>query len=576
MMYSPSRYNIYLTSIPILITFFLSIHNQSFAQQENIRTDLRQETNDQLFSNIIELSQEEAIPYEKELLRRLQSDHDRVMLYEKLSRTLSKHGDNKRSVVYVKEAILYAQFIKDKGKLIDLYTSLGSLELTAWRNQEALDAYYKALEIAKKYGQDNQKLVIIHPNIAIIRRRMRQLDKALEACNDALAIISNTKYNNERVHINLLTIVAEVHLDIQQSEVTLDVQQYDTVLKYVNQGLSMSNALDYKAGLIDLYTKKGTVYFYKQDYAEALQYLKIADNILKESDIKNKTFMININYFLASCYVEEKKYKNAIDKLQQITDVKDEDEYRNHTRLINAYKLMATSYEGLGDHKKSSYWYSQHSKLNEKYQKDKDKVVNIIHEKDTGILGEEIAVQKRNAIYFLCLLIAVSGVCILIIYMYKKKQRTSKQSFDKLLKKVDQLEKSSKASSKPKEKSREVVIDDEKVHAVLKGLKRLEQQEFFLNTECSLRSMAKKVKTNATYLSKIINTHKGLSYNDYINSLRIDYAVNRLKNDKKFRSFSIKSIATELGYKSDYSFAKHFKSKTGINPSYYIKRIEEI
>jgi AraC-like DNA-binding protein len=286
--------------------------------------------------------------------------------------------------------------------------------------------------------------------------------------------------------------------------------------------------------------------------------------------------MININYFLASCYIEKKEYKNAIDKLQQITSLKGEDERKNYTKLINAYKLMAISYENLGDHKSSSYWYGEYDQLNERHQKDKDKIVNEIYKNDTGILGEEIAIQKRNAIYFLSLLIAVSGICVFIFFRYKKKQRTNKESFDKLLKKINQLEMSSKESIKLKEKTREVVIDDQKVRDVLKGLKRLEQQEFFLNTDCSLRSMAKKVKTNATYLSKIINTHKGLSYNDYINNLRIDYAVNRIKSDKQFRSFSIKSIATELGYKSDYSFAKHFKSKTGINPSYYIKRIEEI
>ncbi|SNR89171.1 AraC-type DNA-binding protein [Dokdonia pacifica] len=574
-MYSPSRYKIYLTSIHILIIFFLPIQHKVFAQLQDIPKDIRQETNDQLKSNILELSQEEAVIYEKELLRRLESNSDRVALYEELSRAFSKQGDNKRSIRYVKEAILYAQFIKDKEKLIELYRLLGNSELFAWHDQEALDAYYKALEIAQKQGNIDQKVIFLNPNIAIIRRRMRQLDKALEACNEALAIIPNTIYNNERDHVNLLTIVSEVHLDIQQSETRLDLQQYDTVLKYVNQGLSMSNELDYKAGLIDLYTKKGTVYFYKKDYTAALQYLKTADRILKESEIKHKSFVININYFLASCYVENKEYKNAIDKLQQIIDLKEEED-KNHTRLINTYKLMATSYEGLGESKNSLYWYNKYSTLNEKYQKGKDKVVNTIYEKDTGILGQEIAVQKRNAIYFLCLLIAVSGICILIIYIYKKKQRASKQSFNKLLKKVNQLEMSSKESPKSKEKSREVIIDDEKVRAVLKGLKRLEDQEFFLNTDCSLRSMAKKVKTNATYLSKIINTHKGLSYNDYINNLRIDYAVNRIKSDKKFRSFSIKSIATELGYKSDYSFAKHFKSKTGINPSYYIKRIENI
>ncbi len=85
--------------------------------------------------------------------------------------------------------------------------------------------------------------------------------------------------------------------------------------------------------------------------------------------------------------------------------------------------------------------------------------------------------------------------------------------------------------------------------------------------------MSKKVKTNTTYLSKIIKTHKAASFNDYINDLRIEYALKRIKNDKKFRSFSVKSIALEIGYKTDNSFTKHFKSKTGLNPSYYIKKI---
>ena len=565
----PQIHKSYVGSLCILIVLLVSRQNDAFAQEGNVSSD-------QLISNIVELSKEEGFIYEKELLKRFKSDAERAAVYEKLGNAFLKQGYNKRSLEYVKEAILYATSTKDKEKLIDLYVLLGNSELTAWRNQEALDAYYKALEIAQKQGKADHRIVIIHPNIAIIRRRMKQLDQALEACNEALAIIPNTVYNNKHDHVNLLTIIAEVHLDIQQSELHFDLQQYDTVLKYVDQGLSMSNVLEYEAGLIDLYTKKGTVYFYKKEYTESLKYLKTADRIFKESSINHKTFMININYFLASCYIEKKEYENAIDKLQQIISLKVGDERKNYTRLINAYKLMAISYENLGDHKSSSYWYGQYDELNEKYQKNKDKIVNKIYENDTGILGEEIAIQKRNAIYFLSLLIAVSGVCVFIFFSYKKKQRTNKESFDTLLKKVNQLEMSSKGSLKLKEKTREVVIDDQKVRDVLKGLKRLEQQEFFLNTECSLRSMAKKVKTNATYLSKIINTHKGLSYNDYINNLRIDYAVNRIKSDKQFRSFSIKSIATELGYKSDYSFAKHFKSKTGINPSYYIKRIEEI
>jgi len=569
----PLIHKSYLGSLCTLIVLVLSSGYTAFAQGSGI-SNLKKKTNTELIHEIVETAVKDHKVYEQELLRRSGTDIEKAAFYIELGRVFLAQDNYELCTYYLKKGIAYAESAKDTQKLIRIYTLLGNSELIAWHNQEALDAYYKVLEITQKQGDVDHRAVIIHPNIAIIRRRMKQFDQALEACNKALAIIPYTEYNNQRDHVNLLTIVSEVHLDLQH---------YDTVLKYVDQGLSISNTLGYKDGLIDLYTKKGAVYFYKQDYEQSIQYLKTADRIFKESTIKSKTFSININYYLASCYAAQKEYEKAINQLQQITDITDTDERKNYTRLVDAYELMAFSYGELGDDKNSSDWYRKYGELYKKYQERKDEVVNTIYEKDTSILGKQIetledqkAKEKRTAIYFFILFVAVSGVCVFILYRYKKKQQSNKESFDKLLKKINQLEKSSEEQSKHKEPTREVIIDDQKVTEILKGLKRLERQEFFLNTDCSLRSMAKKVKTNATYLSKIINTHKGVTYNDYINNLRIDYAVNRIKSDKKFRSFSIKSIATELGYKSDYSFAKHFKSKTGINPSYYIKRIEEI
>jgi len=123
---------------------------------------------------------------------------------------------------------------------------------------------------------------------------------------------------------------------------------------------------------------------------------------------------------------------------------------------------------------------------------------------------------------------------------------------------------------------KEINIDDQKVSDIIKRLDKLEEQEYFLKSCCSLGTMAKKVKTNATYLSWVIRTYKEKSFNVYINRLRIEYVLKRLKKDKKFRFFSIESISLEIGYKSNTSFVKHFKAKTGLNPSYYIKDIQEL
>ena len=119
-----------------------------------------------------------------------------------------------------------------------------------------------------------------------------------------------------------------------------------------------------------------------------------------------------------------------------------------------------------------------------------------------------------------------------------------------------------------------MVIDDEKLTALLEKIDQLEVEHYFLRVDCTLTTMAKKLKTNATYLSKIINTHKEKNFSSYINDLRIDFVVNRLRQDPVFRKYKIKAIAQEVGFKSAESFAKSFYKRTGLYPSYFLKQLE--
>lgn len=120
---------------------------------------------------------------------------------------------------------------------------------------------------------------------------------------------------------------------------------------------------------------------------------------------------------------------------------------------------------------------------------------------------------------------------------------------------------------------KEVIIKNEIVTKIIKGLKKLEEEQYFLKTECSAYNTAKKIKTNTSYLSKTIKSHYKKTFNDYINNLRINYVMNKLESDRRFRSFSIQSITEELGYKSTDSFTKYFKLHTGMLPSTYIKKL---
>ena len=83
------------------------------------------------------------------------------------------------------------------------------------------------------------------------------------------------------------------------------------------------------------------------------------------------------------------------------------------------------------------------------------------------------------------------------------------------------------------------------------------------------------LKQVSNYLSKIINAHKKMNFSSYLSNLRIDYCVEKLKTDNKFRKFTVHGIAFEIGFNNVESFSKAFHKKTKVYPSSFIKEIEE-
>ena len=118
-------------------------------------------------------------------------------------------------------------------------------------------------------------------------------------------------------------------------------------------------------------------------------------------------------------------------------------------------------------------------------------------------------------------------------------------------------------------------IKDEKIEALISQIKELQEQGFFLKQKTTLYNTAKKLKTNTSYLSNVINNNLKTTFSAFVNDIRIDYIINELKTNKQIRSYSVKAIAEEIGYKSADSFSKYFKQSTGLSPSAFIKNINK-
>ena len=102
------------------------------------------------------------------------------------------------------------------------------------------------------------------------------------------------------------------------------------------------------------------------------------------------------------------------------------------------------------------------------------------------------------------------------------------------------------------------------------------KNEDYLKPNLNLEKSAKIFGTNPKYLSQYINHSMQTNFNSFVNDLRIEYAVKKIKEDENFRNKSIKTIALEIGFTNPDSFSKTFCKKTSKYPSVYIKEIKLI
>ncbi|KMQ69522.1 hypothetical protein ACM39_00175 [Chryseobacterium sp. FH2] len=118
-------------------------------------------------------------------------------------------------------------------------------------------------------------------------------------------------------------------------------------------------------------------------------------------------------------------------------------------------------------------------------------------------------------------------------------------------------------------------ISKDVVSKILSDLETFENENTYLSKGITLANLSKKLNTNTAYLSEVINIYKGKNFATYLNDLRIDYAIHRFSDDKKFRYYKLSVIAEELGYNNEQAFSTAFKKRTGSSLSVYLKEESE-
>lgn len=91
--------------------------------------------------------------------------------------------------------------------------------------------------------------------------------------------------------------------------------------------------------------------------------------------------------------------------------------------------------------------------------------------------------------------------------------------------------------------------------------------QLFLQPSLSLGDIAEKLHTNKTYVSKMVNNTYNMSFPEFLNILRIDYAEQYILNHPEARQTE---IAQACGFLSASAFNNMFKKVTGVTPKMWL------
>lgn len=361
-------------------------------------------------------------------------------------------------------------------------------------------------------------------------------------------------------------------------------KKLDSATYYIDEGIKNSIAGNDPVGYNYFVLNSGINSYFKKEYQVAHDSL-MKVKALFENDKSELTSLAFTHLFLGrTSKALNKKSINHFVKVDSILEVTKD----VMPELLETYDYIKDYYEANGEQQKLTDYQKQEIKFRKISQHNyqdlvKDIVTNydnkILEKKRNKIIKEIKEKDNMIIIVLLSLLLAFAGV----IYYFFRKQVIHKKRFHKLLEEQQKkqerivLEKKERLIVKKKPTAIENNIKElpeDLVNDILTKLEKFEATDKFVKKKYTLPQLAKELNTNGTYLSKVINETKQVNFANYLNQLRIEYAIERITNDSRFREYTIKAIAEECGFKTQQSFSAAFYKKTGVKPSFFVRQLK--
>ncbi len=424
--------------------------------------------------------------------------------------------------------------------------------------KKALDDYLLALE----YGKNNNidYFYSAKYNIATLKRRTGAYKEAEKMYNECLEFYNSEDYSED--YLLCLAGLSNVYYESNEFDkchytnkigINHSLRVNDEIKYYhfvANEGINLCKQKKFfqakdsilkSLPFIKDISSLSVVYFYlgkslthTNEKEKGLTYFRKVDSIF-----------INTNDLVPSL---SENYEYLIEHYKKNKDIEKQLFYTN--QLLKLDSILDSNYKYLNNKIIKNYDFPE-------LLQDKKQLISILEKSNDRLSFGNIILAFLSILFFLLLL------------YFNRQRKLYKKRFNEIIEEGIK----EKTRNKTKVVKKQLDIDANIIQDILRKLEIFEEKRGFLTQQLSIHQLATQIETNSKYLSKIINIYKQGSFTTYINGLRIDYIIEKLKNDNVFRKYTIEAIAIEGGFNSVDSFSRAFKKETGLKPSYFVKNI---
>jgi AraC-like DNA-binding protein len=399
--------------------------------------------------------------------------------------------------------------------------------------------------------------------------------ETIESLKSLKSELSPDYYNDELLRNYLNTGYRALNFFSQDT--LKNISYLDSTASYLHLAESHVREADFTPTDVrkrQILSLRSDILYTRKEYTEAVKYYK--QTLELSESLGHKKRVYQLQFRLAECYYFMGDYMKAKELFDQLSSV-DLKRYKLLKNSVSINYYYAQIYAKLGDVEKTLEYSKKFNTQTEEFYKNVSEnrvdvfTQNELNEKKR-ILGEnkqmlnDLKKKEQTNHYLTIFLSGIFLFSVALLFYMRYQRKRFRQKIAALIQNIE--------SGKNQKNISAVKVKETKAKKLLHKLQKIEDQELFLNKNYSLNMVAKKIDSNSSYVSQIINTYWNKSFVEYTNELRINYILKKLKEDTTYQKFTLLAIAESIGYKSLSSFNKHFKNVSGVTPKQYLNYIK--